>query len=196
MRGKVSIILMVGFVVSLCALTTLAQAEEQKRAAIIYSSRYGSTAQTANWIAEGMDGKTDVIAAKEAGDLTSYDFIILGSGIYMDQLHEDMQTFLAKNKEAIKDKIIAFFVVCGTPPDLAQGYLDMFAEKCGAKPSLMKVFGGWLKKELLSSEDYKIIEAYFKSINQPFEDSDDTDKTKCLEFGKEILKAISSSIKK
>ena len=40
-------------------------ADEQQNTDIIYGSRYGSTSQTAQWIAEGMERKTDVFAAKQ-----------------------------------------------------------------------------------------------------------------------------------
>jgi menaquinone-dependent protoporphyrinogen IX oxidase len=189
-RGLVCLI-----AVMICLLSLLKCMEarnDDKNIVIIYASRYGSTAQTAKWVAEGMEGKPKVTAAKEAGDLASYGVVVLGSGIYGGQLHKDMQAFLDEKKGELKNKIVALFVVCGSPPDYAQGYLDMFDEKCGVQPILMRSFGGWIKKELLSPEDYKILEGYYKSINQPFEDSDDTDKPKCVQFGKEIFKVISN----
>ena len=154
---------------------------------IIYGSRYGSTAQTAAWIADGMAGKAMVISAKDAGDLRGYEKVILGSGIYGDMLHADMIAFLEKRGEEVRSKLLALYVVCGTPPDQARGYLDMFAAQCKATPLLLKAFSGWQKKELLSAEDLKGLEGYYKSVNQPFENYDHTDKAKCLDFGKEIL---------
>ncbi len=162
----------------------------QKSVLIIYGSRYGSTAQTAGWIAEGMDGRAAVVAALDAGDLGGYEKVILGSGIYGDRLHADMAAFLEKRGGEVKDKVLALFVVCGMPPDLAGGYLGMFAEKCGAKPLLARAFSGWMKKELLSPEDFKGLEGYYKSIGQPFENYDHTDKAKCIQFGKEILERM------
>ena len=165
----------------------------EKKVVIIYGSRYGSTAQTAKWIAEGMEGKAEVVSAKEVKDLTGYDFVILGSGIYSGQLHEDMQAFLAEKKQEVKPKIVALFVVCGAPEDRAQGYLDMFAAECEVTPTLMRAFGGWLKKELLSPEDYQLLENMSKRANRPFENWDRTDKAKAVQFGKEILEAISKA---
>jgi menaquinone-dependent protoporphyrinogen oxidase len=201
MRGKISIFLLVSLVISFFALTTIAQAKgldtglslKEKKVAIIYGSRYGATAQAARWIAEGMQGKAEVFSAKEAGNLAAYDLVILGSGIYGDQLQEDMLAFLEKNKGELKNKVIALFVVCGASGSYAQNYLRMFAEKCDfmAVPTLTRAFNGWLKKELLSPEDYKLLENYYKEINQPFENYDNTDKAKCLQFGKEIFEAIS-----
>mgnify|MGYP001109015729 CR=1 FL=1 len=201
MKRKASIILMAGLVASLLALSTASQADDlslnvslaEKKVAIIYASRYGSTAQTANWIAEGMEGKAVVKSVKEVGDLAAYDLLILGSGIYFGQLHQDMLPFLESHKAEIKEKLLALFVVCGAPVSSAQRYLDMFASKCEATPAFSRAFNGWQKKELLSPEDYKTLEDYYKRSNRPFENYDHTDKSKCLEFGKEILKALSPS---
>jgi len=164
-----------------------APAAGEKSVVIIYGSRYGSTAQTAAWIAEGMAGKAVVVPAKDAGDLSGYEKIILGSGIYGDMLHADMIAFLEKRGEEVRSRLLALYVVCGTPPDQAGGYLEMFAAKCQAKPQLLRAFPGWQKKELLSPGDLAGLEGYYKSVNQPFENYDHTDKAKCLDFGKEIL---------
>lgn len=201
MKRKASIILMAGLVASLLALSTVSQADDlslnlsiaEKKVAIIYASRYGSTAQTANWIAEGMEGKAVVKSVTEVGDLAAYDLLILGSGIYNGQLHQDMVPFLESHKAEIKQKLLALFVVCGAPVSSAQRYLDLFATKCEATPALTRAFNGWQKKELLSPEDYKVLENFYKRGDRPFENYDHTDKNKCLEFGKEILKALSTS---
>jgi menaquinone-dependent protoporphyrinogen oxidase len=169
----------------LCTLAV--PAEGEKSVVIIYGSRYGSTAQTAEWIAEGMAGRAAVVSAKEAGDLSSYEKIVLGSGIYGDMLQADMLAFLEKRGEEVRGKLLALFVVCGAPPEYAKGYLEKFAAQCGAKPQFARAFGGWMKKELLSPEDFKGLEGYYKSVNQPYENYDRTDKAKCLEFARELL---------
>jgi menaquinone-dependent protoporphyrinogen oxidase len=186
----ISISLLLVLIGGFSVFASQAPAEGEKRVVIIYSSRYGSTARTAEWIAEGMGENAAVVSAKDAGDLSGYEKMILGSGIYGGQLHADMAAFLAKRGEEVRNKLIALFVVCGTPPDQAGGYLDMFAGECQAKPPLMRAFGGWQKKELLSPEDLTGLEKYYKSITVPFENYDHTDKTKCLEFGKEILEKM------
>ena len=186
----ISIVLLAALIGGFPVFASPAPAAAEKGVAIIYGSRYGSTAQTAEWIAEGMGGKATVLSAKDAGDLGGYEKVILGSGIYNDNLHADMAAFLEKRGGEVKDKLLALFVVCGAPPDQAVGYLAMFAEKCRAKPLLMRAFGGWIKKELLSPEDLQGLEGYYKSIHVPFENYDHTDKAKCVAFGKEILEKM------
>ena len=157
---------------------------------IVYSSRYGSTAQTAEWIAAGMEGQATVVAAKDAADLSGYEKVVLGSGIYNGSLHADMAAFLEKRGAEVKDRIVALFVVCGMPPEQAGEYLEMFAVQSQAKPQLTRAFNGWMKKEILNPEDFKGLEEYYKGAGYPFENYDRTDKAKCLEFAKEILAKI------
>ena len=186
----ISIVLLVVLGCGLAVFAAPAPAEGQKGVVIVYASRYGSTAKTAEWIAEGMAGKATVVLAGEAGDLGGYEKIILGSGIYNNKLHVDMAAFLEKQGAEVQDKLIALFVVCGAPPDQAGPYLEMFAEKCQAKSLLARAFNGWMKKELLSAQHYKGLEEYYKGAGYPFENYDQTDKAKCLEFGKEILAGL------
>jgi flavodoxin len=186
----ISIGLFVALIGGLAAFAEPAPAAGRKSVVIIYGSRYGSTAQTAEWIAEGMAGRAAVVSAKDAGDLGGYEKVILGSGIYGGMLHAEMVAFLEKRGEEVRGKLLALYVVCGMPPDQAGGYLEMFAAKCGAKPLLARAFNGWMKKELLSPEDFKGLEGYFKSVSRPFENYDSTDKAKCLEFGKEALEKM------
>ncbi|UCC39728.1 MAG: amidohydrolase family protein [Candidatus Aminicenantes bacterium] len=195
MKLKTLLCLIIAMACLICIVMEADGLTKEKRAILIYASRYGSTAQTSEWIAEGMKGLPRVVSTKEAGDLTSFDVVILGSPIYMEKLHVDMQTFLDARKEELKGKEVIIFVVCSTPPPEAQKYLDMFASEGGVTPVLMKAFGGWIKKDLLSPQDYKLLENYFKNINQPFEDSDQTDKILCLQFGREILERISTKEK-
>ncbi len=189
----IAIGLLVAFGGGISFFAAPAPAAGQKSIVIVYGSRYGSTARTAEWIAEGMAGQADVVSAKEAGDLSGYKNVVLGSGIYNGMVHADMAAFLEKRGAEVKDKVIALFVVCGMPPDQAGEYLTMFAEKSRAKPLLVKAFNGWMKKEILNPEDYKGLEEYYKGAGYPFENYDRTDKAKCLEFGKEILDKIAEA---
>jgi menaquinone-dependent protoporphyrinogen oxidase len=189
------LVFFVAMMMVLSLLTLTANDEKHDCLLIIYGSRYGSTVQNAKWIAEGIEEKAEVKSVMDVGDLSNYNHIILGSGIYNGQLHKDMASFLAEKKDAIKNKVIALFVTCGAPAPHNQQYLDMFAEKCGIKPATMKAFGGWQKKELLSKEDHKALTDYYKSVNRPFENYDSTDKEVCLKWAKEVSKAIKKGCK-
>ena len=80
--------------------------------AIFFSSKYGSTAQYANWIGQATGLPVyDVIYNNV--DLSEYDFLILGSPIiyYKLSIHKWVKRHLAR----LADKPIIFFSVSGAP---------------------------------------------------------------------------------
>ena len=82
---------------------------------VIYRSKYGATAQYARWIGSAL--KLPVIKAEEfvSSELSKYDFVILGSSVYVGKLF--MKKWLKKNLSALLNKKLFLFVVSGTPPD-------------------------------------------------------------------------------
>ena len=53
---------------------------------VLYQSKYGSTAQYAQWIGEALECPVDSISHIDRYTLENYDVIILGEGIYAGQL--------------------------------------------------------------------------------------------------------------
>ena len=160
--------------------------------AVLFGSRYGSTRDASLWIAEGMGGIADAFDARENPDLSSFDNLIVGSGIYMGKIDHPLEAYLSRNSALISNRIKALFVVCGAGDNpRAQGYVDALAKSCAARPPLTKMFSGRVTKRLLNPEDYKIQEEVAKRRNQPFEDYDRLQRKDCLQFGDEILAKIS-----
>jgi menaquinone-dependent protoporphyrinogen oxidase len=86
---------------------------------ICYGTRYGSTGEIAERIAEILKGKgvsVDVVNLKKekVEDLISYDLIVVGSGIQANRWTKEPKKFLKKNKEALSEKRVAIFVSCGS----------------------------------------------------------------------------------
>jgi menaquinone-dependent protoporphyrinogen oxidase len=81
--------------------------------AILFGSRYGSTRDASLWISEGMGGITDAFDAREDPDLSSFEYIIVGSGIYLGKIDQPLETYLTRNSTLISNRIKALFIVCG-----------------------------------------------------------------------------------
>lgn len=82
---------------------------------VIYKSKYGSTRQYAKWIGKELNlpvFETDELYAVK---LDSYDFVIVGSSVYMGKML--IKKWLRNNLEALWNKKIFLFVVSGTPAD-------------------------------------------------------------------------------
>jgi menaquinone-dependent protoporphyrinogen IX oxidase len=159
--------------------------------AVVFGTRYGSNRDASIWISEGMGAIADVFDARENPDVSSFDFLVIGSGIYGGRIAQPLESFIKSNVSAISKKIQAVFVVCGGGgTERANQYLDQLAELCQAKPLQKKSFPGRLTKRLLSPEDFKGLEEFYKRSNRPFEDYDRLQRSDFLKFGEEILKTF------
>lgn len=78
--------------------------------AIFFSSKYGSTAQYANWIGEATGLPVFDVKDNNA-DPSKYDFLILGSPIIYYKL--SIYKWIKKHLSIIEDKPIFFFSVSG-----------------------------------------------------------------------------------
>jgi len=162
----------------------------QQKWAILFGSRYGSTRDASLWISEGMGWVADVFDARENPDLSSFDGIIIGSGIYNGKIDQPLGTYLAKHAASISKKTKGLFVLCGGGDSpRAQGYIDELAKACQAKPPLTKALGGRLTLKLLNAEDYKVQEDVAKRRNAAPEDYDRLQRKDCLKFGGDIRAA-------
>lgn len=94
-----------------------------KRALVIYDTKYGSTEQVANWVAEGINDAE----IQHVEDVTSlfYDLIVIGSPIYNNAPSNGMIQFLDKNVDTLKNRKLALFTV-SVPPGMTQDRAKRF----------------------------------------------------------------------
>ena len=78
-------------------------------AIVVYKTKYGSTKQYAEWIAEDLG--CDVVDTKnvKVDDLLGYDTIIYGGGLYAEVING--VSLITKNTEKLKDKKIEILAV-------------------------------------------------------------------------------------
>ncbi len=161
----------------------------EKKWAVLFGTKYGSTRDAATWISEGMGGIADVVDSREKPDLKHFDYLIIGSGIYGGKLAPALEEYLNKHIKEIKGKIKGFFIVCGAGGERGAGYVKLLEDLCQVQVQMKKVFSGRITKRLLSPEDLKGLEGYYKRINKPFEDYDQLSRKECLKWGDTILKS-------
>ena len=154
------------------------------KALIVYGTRYGAAASTAEEIAtvlrqENID--VQVVNAKEEKikDITHHDLVIVGSGIQINRWTGEPENFLGKFQKELAGKKVALFVCCGSasqmygdnPEETAKTkrqYLDEKAAKYNLQPIALGFFGGvynfnkvpWWSKKAMEAERPKIAAAY------------------------------------
>ncbi len=87
---------------------------------VIYKSKYGSTKQYAEWIAEELSCEVKEAKSVKADDLTNYDTIIYGGGLYAEIIAG--VSLITKNIEKLKDKKLIVYTTGITPPEVREYY--------------------------------------------------------------------------
>ena len=98
------------------------------KTAIIYTTKYGTTAKVAGSIAEkiGEAHEVTVISLKKhpKPDISGFEMVILGSSVYMGKASGKMKTFCKENETVLLQKKIGLFV-CGMHPEKEQQHKEL-----------------------------------------------------------------------
>ena len=125
---------------------------------IVYATRYGATAGTAEEIAkvlreEGFDVKVMNAKEEKIKDISEYELVIVGSGLQMFRWTSEAEDFLKKFRNELAKKKVALFVSSMKPVLERQGkknevakawkqFLEDKAAKYRLQPISMGMFGG------------------------------------------------------
>ncbi len=124
-----------------------------KKVLVAYGTYYGSTKDVAERIGKVIDAEKGIEAdvrdlAEDIGDISSYDGVVVGSGIKVGKWTEGARRFLERHSSELskKDMPVGAFVCCGlaiTQKDKAtKQYIDDILEEYGVRPDLKESFGG------------------------------------------------------
>ena len=162
--------------------------KSDKKWAVIYSTWCGSSRDAGVWISEGMGGIADVFDVRENPDLKAFDHVVVGGSIRSGKVSQELQDFLAKNKDVLKDKIRGLFCVCGnrkqpTGPEQVKMLIDNhLSQITGVSGVPAKAFNGRITIRLVEPENVNMVKS--------FGDYDLMTRTDFLEFGKTILDSV------
>jgi len=82
---------------------------------LVYDSKYGSTRQYAEWLAESLQLPITSCAKLPAYRLKDFDFLIIGTPVYMERLR--IKQWLRKVVKSLAGKKLCLFIVNATSPD-------------------------------------------------------------------------------
>lgn len=107
---------------------------------VLYRSKYGSTKDYANWIAEALGCEAKDAKGFDANELSNYDAIVYGGGLYAEVISG--VSLITKNAEKLKSKKIAVYSTGITPLDCRDYYDKLVVEKNfkNGVPSNIRVF--------------------------------------------------------
>lgn len=159
----------------------------EKKVLVTYASKYGSTGGVADAIGKELCSKdvtSDVALVNNAGNIGSYQGVVIGSAIYMGKWMSEAVDFVKKNKDTLRQMPVAYFLVCMTLSKPTEenrakvlSYMDSILKAVPEiKPVGIGTFAGaldynnlsWLNKKILKSKgtpegdfrDWKAIQAW------------------------------------
>jgi len=159
---------------------------------IIYYSKYGSTKDIAEAIGRALEADT-VCDVRELGEITG-DLIVIGSAIYSEVIHKDIERLLLDKKGHLRDKSVALFAVClrktYIKSKIGEGggpvYIKKMEKALGKPPLASKIFGGKMLVDEVDPEDRGRTESFAKRQGMDFKDVNVMSDTDVDEFIKEI----------
>ena len=114
---------------------------------VTYATWAGTTRGVADAIAKELADKNttvEVLRASQVTDIDKYESVVLGTSIHASRTVGDFNKFLRRFHEPLKNKKLAYFVVCA----------NMFEDKEQNREETL----GWLKKALVGLEDLKPVD--------------------------------------
>lgn len=162
--------------------------KSDKKWAVVYGTWCGSSRDAGVWISEGMGGIADVFDVRENPDLKDFDHVVVGGSIRSGKVSQELQDYLTKNKDVLKDKIRGLFCVCGnrkqpTGPEQVKMLIDNhLSQITGVSGVPAKAFNGRITIGLVEPQNVNIVKS--------FGDYDLMKRADFLEFGKTILDSV------
>jgi menaquinone-dependent protoporphyrinogen oxidase len=123
---------------------------------VAYASKHGTTREVAESIARTFGERglaVEIEEARRVRDITRYDVIVVGGGLYMGKWHADAMRLLKRHREELVGKRLAVF---GMGPDSldeskvveSRKQLDRaLADTPELEPIAVAIFGGALKPD-------------------------------------------------
>jgi menaquinone-dependent protoporphyrinogen oxidase len=123
---------------------------------IAYASRHGTTHEVADAIAQTLEALGLAVVVEEAGhvrEISDFDAIIIGGGLYMGKWHADARRLLKRHRRDLAQKRLAVFAM--GPDSLDEAKVtesrNQLERALAATPELepiaAAIFGGALKPE-------------------------------------------------
>ena len=131
-----------------------------RKTLVIYASQYGATKEIAEKIGEVLHQEgvqADISPVDGIQDISQYQAVILGSGVYINQWNKKAVTFLQSNEKALAERRVWLFSSGptgeGDPVELVEGWrlpasLKPVADRI--KPRDIAVFHGYINPAKLN----------------------------------------------
>lgn len=166
---------------------------------VVYGSKYGSTQEVAQAIADGLGA--DIANAASDPNVQPYDVVVIGSPIYGGDYLDSVKDFLHNNHVYLAKRKIATFITAAAnwarDPGLTgeedellftqQEYAEGLAHLAGGETLDSRGFGGRLVPDLLDEKDQNMLDWFYRFLmHKPLEGFDLIDLPAAYRWGEQI----------
>lgn len=105
--------------------------ENDMKALIAYSTKYGATEKCAQVIKEKLNCEVKLINLKSnlSFNVKDYDIILLGGSVYAGNTQKELKAFIEKRNSDLIKKHIGLFLSCGQESSADKYFKDLFTEQ-------------------------------------------------------------------
>lgn len=130
---------------------------------ILYSSKYGATAQCARLLAQEMEGAAVHDLAAGAPSLGGADTVLVGGPIYAGMLCKVTKEFCKNEQEVLLTKKLGLFLCCTTPAEAETFFAQNVPAPLLAHATARANLGGALPTQGVKAMDRMILKMVAKS---------------------------------
>lgn len=122
------------------------------RTLVLYASSYGYAKEMADQITSGLVGDVKCVNlnVKQNLDLNDVDTIVLGSSIYVGQIHKSMKEFIKVNHDLLLKKRLVIYLCCAFEHEFENHLKNNFSIELLEHASMIQNLGGAIDKSKLN----------------------------------------------
>lgn len=133
---------------------------------IVYSSKYGCTADCATLLKSGLSGTVELANINQTNPKTllleNFDTVIFGSSIYVGAISKKMRVFCNENIDVLSRKRVGIFLCCAFPAQIDEYLSKNFPSVLLKSAVVIKDFGGEARIDKMKGMDKLIMKAAIK----------------------------------
>jgi len=132
---------------------------------IVYASKYGCTADCANYLKTKLPGDITLIDINKVTkqiELDKFDTIIIGGSVYIGKISKKLRAFCESNLDTLTKKRVGIFLCCALSEQANETIEANFPSSLLKTAKAIKTFGSEARLEKMSFLDKMIIKTFTK----------------------------------
>lgn len=120
--------------------------------AVVFASKMGKTKKTGEYIAKKLDADSIDLKKQPDAGISSYDRIIIGTGIHAGKPYKSVVSFIEKNRSELSGKTVSLYICCMYDEEKGQTQCEKVAKDLGVADAVFFAGKDKSREEGLSAD--------------------------------------------